>query len=181
MVAKEHVHVCPGGGPPQSLPPGVLAEAVQAANNLDSALKQVQVFIFCLGMIWLKVARVWSWNDCCELRNFSQCILHVKLVGNGIFVAVGSAPAMKLWLWGGKISYAHNTHSIACPKSSSTSVRSFGNHTARVTGLTAISNIPCWKASRPRSRLIVDKFCLAFFDDEFGLSDDEEEGQDIYS
>lgn len=41
IIAKEQVYVCPGGGPPRSLPPGILAEAVEAASNLDSALKQV--------------------------------------------------------------------------------------------------------------------------------------------
>ena len=33
--------MCPGGGPPRSLPAGVLQDAVQAGVNLDSALKQV--------------------------------------------------------------------------------------------------------------------------------------------
>ena len=42
LITKEQVYVCPGGGPPRSLPAGVLPEAVQAGVNLDSALKQVR-------------------------------------------------------------------------------------------------------------------------------------------
>ncbi len=41
LVSKDQVYVCPGGGPPRSLPAGVLPDAVQAGVNLDSALKQV--------------------------------------------------------------------------------------------------------------------------------------------
>lgn len=39
---EDHVHVCPGGGTPRNLPPGVNTDAVQSAGNLDSALKQVE-------------------------------------------------------------------------------------------------------------------------------------------
>lgn len=40
---KDQVYVCPGGGTPRNLPPGVNLEMVQAAVNIDSALKQVRM------------------------------------------------------------------------------------------------------------------------------------------
>jgi len=54
-MTKEQVYVCPGGGPPRSLPAGVPEEAVQAGVNLDSALKQVCSIVQLVGVKYLSI------------------------------------------------------------------------------------------------------------------------------